>query len=191
MGLRDEKYEFGLISVFLHWSVAAVLVFALAVALYADLLPRDEGRALRFLHMSLGLLLLPLVITRIMWRLLQGKPITRYQNRIEKALANVVWRVLLFAPIGLFITGPFLAWLHDRPVGFFDFFSIPSPVAPNHELRQQIVFPVHLFFGYLMLFTIGLHILGALKHLIIYKDDVFKRIVRPYTSKRSNVETER
>lgn len=180
MDIRDNRGRFGLVSVALHWLVAAIIVTTLAVALYADSLPRDEGRPWRFLHVSLGMLLLPLIAGRIAWRFSQGKPATQHHNAFEKTLANVVWRVLLLSPIVLLATGPFLAWLHERPISFFGLIEISSPVEPNHDFRERIVFPLHALFGYVMITGITLHIAGALKHLLIYRDGVADRMLRPF-----------
>ena len=191
MKIRDAEENYGLISVLLHWLVAAIIVTTLAVAIYADGLARDAGRSLRFLHMSLGLLLTPLVTARIIWRLTQGKPATKHHNALEGVLANVVWRALLLSPIALLVTGPFLAWLHERPIAFFELFQISSPVAPNHALRENIIFPIHAFFGYLMIIGITLHITGALKHLFIYRDGVADRMLRPFKHHASGNQPEK
>ncbi len=185
MEIRDTDGRFGLISIVLHWIVAALVVTTLCVALYADNLPRDEGRPWRFLHVSLGMLLVPLIIGRVVWRITQGKPATVHHNTVEKTLANVTWRLLLLAPLVLLVTGPFLAWLHERPIDFFGLFRIHSPVAPDHALRKNVIFPVHALFGWLMIAGIALHVSGALKHLFIYKDGVAERMLAPFKRRRA------
>ncbi len=180
MDLRDNDNRFGLISIVLHWLVAALIVTTICVALYADSLPRDEGRTWRFLHVSLGMLLAPVVAARVIWRFTQGKPATRHHAVVEQRLAGIVWRVLLIAPVVLLATGPFLAWLHERPIGFFGLFEIHSPVAPDRDLRKAVVFPLHAFFGYAIIVAIALHVAGALKHLLVYRDGVAERMLRPF-----------
>lgn len=180
MDVRDDDKRFGVVSVCLHWLIAALVVTTICVALYADQLPRDEGRPLRFLHVSLGMLIAPLIAWRIIWRVTQGKPATQHHNKVEKILANIIWRVLLLSPVVLVITGPFLAWLHERPIGFFGLFQIASPVAPDHHLRETVVMPLHALFGYVMMIGIALHVAGALKHLIVYRDGVAERMLRPF-----------
>ncbi|MCZ8173367.1 MAG: cytochrome b/b6 domain-containing protein, partial [Brevundimonas sp.] len=68
LSLRDSKDGYGLGSIALHWLNALLIVALLAVAIYADSVPRDEGRPLRFLHVSLGLLFIPLYVMRLFWR---------------------------------------------------------------------------------------------------------------------------
>ena len=179
MKLEDDRERFGAVSVALHWTVAIIVVAMLCIAIYASQLPRDDGRNLRFLHMSLGLLLVPVLAARIGWRALQGKPVTRHHHRAERALAAFSWRFLLWAPVVLLATGPFLAWLHERPVGFFGLFEIASPVARDRELRKTLVMPLHAFFGYSLAAVITLHVAGALKHLLVYRDGVAERMLRP------------
>jgi cytochrome b561 len=189
VNLKDENGRYGIVSVALHWSVAALVMATLAIAIYADGLPRDAGRPLRFLHMSLGLTLAPLVVLRILWRMRSGKPTTQHRRALERGLAAVTWRLLLVAPMVLLATGPFLAWLHDRPIGYFGLFEIPPPVAPDHALRKNVLLPLHSFFGYLVAGLIALHLMGALKHLLVYRDGVAERMLRPF--RRPHVDTAR
>ncbi len=189
MNLNDGNGRYGVVSVVLHWGVASLVIAMLTVAIYAAELPRDAGRPLRFLHMSLGLTLAPLVALRILWRLRSGKPTTQHHDALERSLAGATWRLLLVAPVVLLVTGPFLAWLHDRPIGFFGFFEIAPPVAPDPALRKDVVMPLHSFFGYLMAGAIVLHAAGALKHLLVYRDGVAERMLRPF--RRPGVDTAR
>ena len=57
-----------------------------------------------------------------------------------------------------------------RPVDFFGLFTIPMlPVGENKDLAGTI-FDAHKTAGTIMIYLIGLHILGALKHTFIDKD---------------------
>lgn len=175
---RDTRDGYGVASIALHWLTAVLVVALLIVAIYADLLPRDDGRPLRFLHVSLGLLFIPVFLARLFWRLRSGHPKTHYGSRLITYFGELTWRVLLFAPAIMIATGPFLSWLHGRPLSFFGIFELASPFAKDHELRVALA-EVHAFAGYAILAFVGLHLAGVIKHFVIDRENVLKRMIVP------------
>jgi cytochrome b561 len=175
---QDSKHGYGLTSIFLHWLTALLIVALLAVALYADTLPRDDGRPWRFFHVSLGLLFIPVYLVRLYWRGRSGHPKTYFGSRLVTFWGELTWRVLLLAPAIMIATGPFLSWLHSRPLSFFGLFNIASPLAKNHELRVTLA-EVHAFVGYTILAFLGLHLAGVIKHLVVDKENILKRMIIP------------
>ena len=72
--------------------------------------------------------------------------------------------------VGLPLGGWLASSLALRPIDFFGVFTIPMlPVGENKGLAGTI-FDVHKTAGTIMIYLIGLHILGALKHTFIDKD---------------------
>ena len=87
------------------------------------------------------------------------------------------WR-LLAALLVLMVTGPLLVWGMGQPMQVFNWFAIPSPLSPSrqwHETTQT----VHTIAAYAIFPLVGLHILGALKHALIDRDGVFRRMLVP------------
>lgn len=175
---RDSKDAYGLASIALHWLTALLIVALLAVAIYADSLPRDEGRPLRFLHVSLGLLFIPLYVIRLFWRVQSGHPKTHYGSRLVTFFGELTWRVLLLAPAIMIATGPFLSWLHGRSLSFFGLIDIGAPLSKDHDLRIVLA-DVHAFVGYIILAFLGLHLAGVVKHLVIDKENILRRMITP------------
>ena len=176
--MRDTRDGYGWVSILLHWGTAGLILALLFVAVYAESLPREVGRPYRFLHVSLGLLFIPAYWLRLIWRVKSGHPETVYGGRAVTFLGNLTWRTLLFAPMIMIATGPFLSWLHGRPLSFFGLFEFASPFSKNHELRMTLG-DVHAVVGYTILGFVALHVLGVLKHAVIDRDNVFKRMFIP------------
>ncbi len=176
--MRDTKDSYGWVSIMLHWSTAGLVVALLFIPIYADGFPRDAGRPYLFLHVSLGLLFIPAYLLRLTWRVKSGHPETVYGGRAATFLGNLTWRALLFAPLVMIVTGPFLSWLHGRPLSFFGLFDLASPFEENHELRMAIG-EVHAVVGYAILAFVLLHFLGVLKHLVIDRENILKRMFIP------------
>lgn len=185
---KDSKDRYGLVSILLHWMVAAFVVTLLAIIIYTTILPRPDGRPLRFLHVSIGLVFIPVYLARLFWRTRSGHPHTDYGGPFVTLLGEITWRVLLLAPLVMIATGPFLAWLHDLPNPVFNLFAIPSPVPENFELRR-VLFEIHKVVGYAILAFLGLHLLGVLKHLIFDRDGVLLKMLVPARTDEAQTET--
>jgi cytochrome b561 len=132
----------------------------------------------RALHISLGMVALVLVVSRIVWRLAQGAPPKGNDLRALNILAAIVQWGLLVMLLVLVITGPLLVWDMRQPIAVFNWISIPSPLALQPVLRRFIG-PAHTLAAYLLVPFVALHILGALKHAVIDHDGVLRRIFVP------------
>jgi len=70
-----------------------------------------------------------------------------------------------------------LGALVGRPLDFFGLFTIPGlPLGTNKDLGGQI-FDLHATGGTILLVLIGLHVLGAIKHLVIDRDGELFRML--------------
>lgn len=52
----------------------------------------------------------------------------------------------------------------------------PSVVVPYNEMVASLGFALHQWLGFSMVAVIVLHIVGALKHHVVYKDSTLKRM---------------
>ena len=72
------------------------------------------------------------------------------------------------------LTGYLLTNLQGDMVSFFGT-SLPNILERNSELKYYI-HDIHFYLGNILLLILGLHILGALYHHIILKDNTLRRI---------------
>ena len=72
------------------------------------------------------------------------------------------------------LTGYLGASFSGDAIGYFGI-SLPNWARGNDLLKEQF-FAVHSFVAWLLVVLIGIHVLGALKHLVIDKDGVFWRM---------------
>lgn len=178
IGWNDTESSFGKVSIFLHWISAGLVIALLVLGGQAYFLERGPERSsILYLHVSLGLTLIPIHVLRIGWRARNGKPHTAHDSPVLATLAGIVWRLLIVLVAVQVITGPILVWLHDRPVEWFGMFGIAPPFHWDESLHERVFGPIHLGAGVLLVLTIGLHLLGALKHLLIDRDNVMGRMI--------------
>src|SRR5690606_34398042 len=99
----ENRYILGKVTVRLHWLVAIVMIVMLVLGAYMALL---EAYGIYDIHKSVGVLVLPLLVVRVWWRLVQGMPapIGRRAN-IERSLAKISHWGLLAGSIALPVTG--------------------------------------------------------------------------------------
>ncbi|MFN8912235.1 MAG: cytochrome b, partial [Alphaproteobacteria bacterium] len=132
------------------------------------------------MHKSFGITLLFLVLVRIYWRKNHTPPnYPQTVSQSETKLANVV-SYLLYA---LMVLMPLAGWAMSSSTppewktmffGLFEWPRIPGLVG-NTELKE--LFKAMHFFGAIALVTlIALHLAGTIKHLVIDKENLLKRI---------------
>lgn len=177
--VTDNLKGYGIVSIALHWIVAAFIVFLFVNGeMFAELGRADAARQLRLFHNSVGAIGAAFIAWRIVWRLWQGAPDKGNEHWLLNLLAVLIQWALLLAMAGAVVTGFIVVWSGGREIAVFDLFVIPSPIAasgPLHEMMEE----AHEFFSHVMLPLVALHVLGALKHLVVNRDGIMKRMFVP------------
>ncbi|XAP76878.1 cytochrome b [Citromicrobium bathyomarinum] len=166
---NQKRYSIG--AMIFHWLIAVLVIVNWRIAESAENLSDAEKGAVFANHKALGMLILALTLGRIAWRL--SHPLPSLPNNYapwERMLARTTHVLFYVLLIGLPLGGWLATSMFDRPIDFFGIFTIPTlPVGENKDLGGTI-FDVHKTAGTIMIYLIGLHILGALKHTFIDKD---------------------
>lgn len=181
MQLRNSRTWWGLPHQALHWLTAALIVWMFWLGWTMTGL--EEGSIAMFktynFHKSLGLTILALALVRLVWRLSNPVPdLPDGMRTSERRLANsvhVAVYVLLFA---IPLSGYAITSMAAIPVNWFGLFTVPN-VVPATETGADLASDVHEILGLLLLGAIALHVLGALKHQFVDRDDVLKRMTMP------------
>lgn len=182
--VKDTKTRFGLISVLLHWYIALTILFLLLSGTGIHFLPvhgplRPLRQSLTWWHMSFAVTAFSFVVFRIGWRVHYGKPQTHTQHWLLKSIANAVWVLLLIAMASQIITGPSRQLTRPEDVQWFGITVIPAKqwMAGNWS---EFLRRLHFIGAMTIAGLVTLHIAGALKHLIINRDHVVKRMLWPF-----------
>jgi cytochrome b561 len=172
----------------LHWLIALGIICNVALALSADYLPDDWVRPVIDTHKSIGITVLGLAILRILWRVSHKPPALPTQfPRWERAAAHAA-HVLLYA---LMFALPISGWLHDsawkdaatHPMSLYHVvpwfrigFIMNQPPALKEHLHD-VFGAIHTSFAYVLYVVLAMHILGALKHELIDRESVLRRML--------------
>ena len=180
---RDTASILSKTTVRLHWLVAIMMIGLLAVGIYME---EQEVYALYPWHKSLGVLILLLVIPRIIWRAMNGWPKSQGEySSIEVILAKLVHWLLIIGTVlmpvsgmmmsgfgghGIFVFGIELMAMNSDPTNTNEVIAVNGQLAGlGHEM--------HGIGGNVLIAAIVLHVVGAIKHHIIDKDDTLNRML--------------
>ena len=177
MKLKNSEKHFGLIAILLHWVMALLIIGMLCLGLYMSDLPISlEKLKLYGWHKEYGLLIMGLVVLRIIWRLINITPELVELPWYERIAARIAHLALYGFMIAMPLSGWFMTSAAGLPPSFFGLFTLPSLVAPSHEL-QHLFALIHECLAYGLIATIFIHLCGALKHHFIDKDDILRRMI--------------
>jgi cytochrome b561 len=185
-------------AIILHWLIGALIVFMFLLGWYMTELPKDADKVMSFdlfdlgiaqwnvaqemsprtfyfnLHKSLGVTILALVLFRIYWRLSHRPPallssLKAWERKLAAGGHHSLYLLMVLIPVAGIIMSLYskygLQWFGIKLLEGLD----------NKDLRETFA-EVHELLGTAMLVVLAVHVLGALKHRLIDKDDTMKRM---------------
>jgi cytochrome b561 len=164
------------IAIALHWLLAAMILGALVMGLYMTSLPFSPARLKLFnWHKWGGMTILFLSTARLLWRLGHrppaSPPMPAWQHRAAQATHAALY-VLFFAV-------PLAGWAYSSAAGFpvvlFGVLPLPDFVAADRALADSLK-SLHHTLAYGLAAAIALHVAGALKHQLIDRDGLLRRM---------------
>lgn len=175
MQKRLEKYR--PIAIWLHWLVGLALLGQIALGLYMHDLPRETPeRAWYFnLHKSIGLTLALFILLRIFYRLRHSAPVLPSTMREWEQLAARWSHHLLYVCMVLLpVTGYIGSSFSKFGIKFWGI-ALPNWAWEEKDIREAL-FGIHEAVATVFMVLIAIHVIAALKHLIVDKDGVFQRM---------------
>ena len=177
MQLHNSKSRWGAISQSLHWIVVTLIITQFILAEIAEDLPTGlQKLVVLSRHKSIGILILALAVTRLVWRWISAAPQPVRQSRLQ-AMAAAAAHCALYA---LLLLTPLTGWLMSSArgytVSFFSLFELPNFVARGETLFN-VFKEAHELMAQGILWLAVLHALSALAHHFVLKDDVMRRML--------------
>jgi cytochrome b561 len=168
---------FPLLSRLLHWTMA-ILILAMLFIGVAMVSSLSDYHRLVSIHRPLGILVLVLVAVRLINRLLSPPPSLPADMPAVLRLAAHASHWLLY---GLMIALPLVGWAMlsaaGNPIPLIGSFHLP-PILPHDKALYAILRPAHTALAYLLFVTFLVHLGAALTHALVFKDGVFRSMVR-------------
>jgi len=162
----------------MHWAVALGIVLQFVWAWRIDQVESIRQQfALVNQHKSIGMAVLLLVVLRLAWRAFNRPPANPEAMAVWERRAAALSHGLLYA---LILAIPLTGWAYSSAAGygaeFFGLLDIPDFV-PQSEALESVLARVHYGLGIALLVLVSVHVLAALRHHFVLKDDVLKRML--------------
>lgn len=161
--------------IFLHWAIAALLAFQLAVGWGLEDLGA-RGFHLYQWHKSVGILILALTLVRIAVRLTKPRP-PKTEGGWQGALASGVhwglYAFMLAAPL----SGWALVSTARVKVPTLLFGAIPLPHLPLPAGAHEVAEGGHGVIAWIGVALFLLHVAGALRHHVLMRDGLIWRMI--------------
>ncbi len=176
--MKDSTSHYGKISRFNHWVGGLIVIAMLAVGLYFNDMPRGEEKLywLR-MHISFGGLFFIFLLFRVFWRVVATSPQPVEQAQALQMATKLVHWVLLITVLIMAVSGPLLIWTRGSGINVFEWFTIPSPMGKMPELHEWCE-TIHAITAKVLLVALIVHVLAALKHQLIDKDNLMARMIK-------------
>lgn len=161
----------------LHWLLAVIVIGMLCLGFLLDDMPRGSTKNFYVdLHRSFGVLALMLVLLRLGWRARHTPPplpptVPRWQRLAAAATHGLLYLCILLQPLSGYLASSF----GKKGVLFFGM-ALPHWGWDDKPLRSFFG-EVHGFVATALAVLVAIHVLAALKHLLVDRDQVFQRML--------------
>ncbi len=178
MLIGNTTERFGAVSKTLHWLTLVLLIAAFTLAVSMVNMPFSP-RKLEFYswHKWVGVTIFLVAVIRLAWRLANPVPrqpdgLPQWQRRLAAMSHAALYAVLIVMPI----TGWIMSSALNLPVVYLGLVPIPSPFGVDRALGETMKI-VHLSLAVLLLALVSIHVLAALYHHFVRRDDVLRRML--------------
>ncbi len=162
----------------LHWLMALLIIGLFALGQYmSDLSMSPRKLQLYSWHKWVGVTVFFLLLVRVGWRIMHQPPALPEQMSKQQRLASHVSHAVLYL---LMLAIPISGWLMSSAKGYqtvwFGVLPIPDLLGKDKQLGDVLA-ELHGALNGLLMFIVVIHVLAALKHHFIDRDNVFKRML--------------
>lgn len=168
-------------SILLHWLTVALVLLQFVLAETWGFADRPSRHLMIAAHMSFGIILSIVIVTRIVWRLMprhQVDPIVSgWVERVSKAVQFLLY-VLLVVQAAL---GYVMRWAGNEAMSLFGLLIQP-PFAELPKSIRHLLTGAHNWIGWAIIIIAFGHALAALYHHFVVRDNVLNRMLPGYSS---------
>ena len=184
MTLRNTPRRWGAIAQLLHWLIVLFIVAQFTLATLFEQLPAGAKKlTLLSRHKSIGITILMLALVRLAWRWSNPTPtLPDTLKPYERALARLTHALLYVLLFAVPLSGWLMSSARGFPVSWFGFLQLPDLVPKNKVLYEALV-TTHGILAWSLGIVATVHLVAALKHHFVLKDDVLRRMLPSSSNK--------
>ena len=175
MSVLNNKSKYGLLSKLFHWLTATGLIVQIPLGFYLVDLDFDQTRVdIENYHILFGLIIFYATLIRLIFKVLT--PIPDFKGSAflgQKFIARLNHLLLYLTLLTVTISGILKKLFNGESLVIF-FKKIN--LSYNYELSEQF-YSIHVLANYALIGLITLHILAALFHKFLLRENILKRIL--------------
>jgi cytochrome b561 len=172
----DDRTQYDPVARTLHWLTAVLVLLQFGLSQIWGFLPRPERHLLIVAHMSFGILLSVVIVTRITWRLMPGHQAPASKSGWVELAAKAVHYLLYGLLAAEAVLGFVWRWSEGQEMSFFGLLISP-PFARFSKPAHGVVEDLHTWLGWGIIIVAAGHALAALYHHFVLHDDVLRRML--------------
>lgn len=176
MGLKNTVSNYGSVAKTLHWLIF-LLVFGMIVGGFClDYVPKEYKPVIYNLHKLTGVTILFLMLVRLCWKLVNVKPKLPADTKPWERVAERIVHDVLYL---LIIAMPLAGWIGSsaaRKAPHIGDWTLTLPV-PESEALVDVSFEMHEWIAFAIIAFVGIHVVAAMYHYFIKKDDVMQKML--------------
>lgn len=176
MSFKNTTTAYGSVTKFFHWFIFILILCMLIAGFVLGYVPEAYQAVGYNLHKLTGLSILILMLMRLVWSLVNPKPnlpagVRWYEHVLERGVHGLIYLVVIGMPLA--------GWIGSVAGGrppHLGRYLIMLPIEQNKELSEN-AFTMHNTLAFTLITLLTIHILAALYHHFIRKDDVLRRMM--------------
>lgn len=185
MRLTNSEKSWGALSRLLHWAMAGLIFYMLWLGVYmVNFVDNPLAQfPLYQTHKSWGFVLLVLVVARLAWRMAnRAHPALPEMSTFERVCARgghlALYALMIILPVSgwLMASASPLQDLFGIKNEVFGLFEMYDPFVPGDEGLERVLSTIHLGAAIALAVIVLGHIAAALRHHVLKRDNVLKRM---------------
>ena len=174
----DSPRRYDRLTMTLHWLTAVLVIGLFASAQVWEQLAKGTPlrKELQALHISCGILLAVIVITRLLWRLSRGRRLPTANHGVTQLTAKTAHLALYALLLRQIVLGFLFRWAQAEPFNFFGLFDVPTLISIDRSMKP-VFGSLHEQVAWVIVVLAGLHALMALVHHYGLRDNTLRRML--------------
>jgi cytochrome b561 len=175
--MPTEQLHYGPTAKVFHWLIVALLAIQLPLGWLMPDIHRGMTPGIAMsVHVSVGMTMLLLIVLRLLWRLTH--PVAPETNLPpwQRVSSELVHWLLYIVVLLTTLSGWFQASAKGWTIYLFGAVPLPHLVEQGSALGRSIG-NLHATLTWVLLGLVGLHVVTAFVHLLVYRDGVMSRML--------------
>ena len=176
--LRNSAETWGTVAKNFHWWMAALIFAQFALGLMAANWHLSPTKLQLFIwHKSIGMLILPLLVARILWRAASVTPtlpgdMPAWEHRAAQASHGLLYALMIALPL----SGWVINSAANIPFRIFGLVRLPAITQPDKQ-TAELFERVHVGLVIALVLVLVVHVVAALRHHFVKRDTVLARML--------------